>query len=265
MPKGYSQHRRGVQEHVRDGRMSMLDYAFHSWMIQNADPSTGILFTNAPQLAYESNTSRKLVQKYLCRLERGTYIRRFPRPRSHAKYAILINRFRCSRGPHKGMYLNAVGTKDWRQPIYDAVSRAVSRAVSTPLHKERARGDFRDLEKTTKPKTRPQTPRAPQPPATTETEQRRRIGERDLRFQREAEARISAGIGQGPALAPEIAVCCVECHQANPSDWKKSWDMGLNQLSRCWAGKGPRGADTYCPRNPKRVTTDTVSAFSTTA
>jgi hypothetical protein len=265
MPKGYSQHRRGVQEHVRDGRMSMLDYAFHSWLIQNADPSTGILFANAPQLAYESNTSRKLVQKYLCRLERGNYIKRFPRPRSHAKYPILINRFRCSRGPQKGMHLNAAATTNWTQPVYVTVSRAVSTEVSTQLHKERARGDFRDLEKNTKPKTRPQTPRAPSTPPVPESEKRRRIEERDRRLQQEQTVKANALVGEGPPLAPDVALCCLECHRANPTDWKKPWDMGSNQLNRCLAGKGPRGADTYCPRNPKRVTTDTVSAFSTTA
>ena len=222
--------------------MSMLDYAFHAWLLQLADPGTGILWTNAAQLSYETSTSRKLVQKYLCRLERGRYIKRFPRPRSHATYPILLNRFHCNRFPQRGMILNALKTTDWRQPVYEEVSRAVSREVSTPLHKERARGDFRDLETKAKSKTRPPTPRAPAAPPVPESEQRRRIEARDQRVHKETQIRAEAQIGAGPEM-PVIRVSCVECRL----------QLTGTQLNRCLKGKPPGGSGTSCLRNPKPV------------
>jgi hypothetical protein len=230
--------------------MSMLDYAFHAWLLQLADPGTGILWTNAAQLSYETSTSRKLVQKYLCRLERGRYIKRFPRPRSHATYPILLNRFHCNRFPQRGMILNALKTIDWRQPVYEEVSRAVSREVSTPLHKERARGDFRDLETKAKSKTRPPTPRAPAIPlpVSREPEQRRKIAARDQRLEREAEVRRETHVGgQAPIAWTAAAVSCLECRVV----------LNELQLARCLKGKGPWGSQTYCPRNPKPVSKDT--------
>jgi ribosomal protein S8 len=254
---GYVQIRRGILEHLRLGLISPTDKGFYETFIEMADPRTGILNSNAAELAFLCCSNRKTVQKFLCRLERKGYIKRFSTPRSHGKYAILINRYRCTLSPHKNMELNADKTTDWRFPIYEQVSRPGARESATPLHKERARGELR-IENKTKVKSRPPTPRAPTTPARrSETEQRRIVDARDNRQRKETEVRIATSVGKGPELPPDVAVCCIECHAANPTDWNTSWLMGENQFNRCLAGKPPRGSQSECPRHPKAVSVGT--------
>lgn len=254
---GYVQIRRGILEHLRLGLISPTDKGFYETFIEMADPRSGMLKSNAAELAFLCCSNRKTVQKFLCRLERKGYIKRFPTPRSHGKYAILINRYRCTLSPHKNMELNAEKTTDWRFPVYEQVSRLGAREGATPLHKERARGELR-IENKTKVKSRPQTPRAPtSPELRTETEQRRIVDARDGRLQKEAQARTEAQVGRGPDLPPDVSVCCIECRTAKPTDYDESWVMGANQFNRCLAGKPPRGSQSSCPRHPKAVSPQT--------
>ncbi len=232
--------------------MSFADQGFHDTIALLADPGTGILWANASQLALRLNKTRKLIQKYLCRLERKGYIKRFAVARSHDRYAILVNQYHCTLLPQRGKVLNAVKTTDWRAPVYEAVSRAVSRAVSTPYGTRARVENLENLEKTPKSKPAPRgaapTPPAPPlKPATPtnpayETEQRRKIEARDRREKSELEVSREARIGTGPGvnLATVVGVSCLECRA----------ELSTLQLNRCLSGKGPRGSQTYCPRNP---------------
>jgi hypothetical protein len=242
----------------------MMDYAFHAFLLQQAGAGTGFIRTNAGKLAKDTRTSRKVAQKYLSRLERGGYIKRFAIRRSRSLYPIAVNRYICSNSPHRGMMLNATLTTDWRNPVYEPVSRGGHKPVSTAGgkdRKERARGEveLKSLENKTKIKSRPQPPRAPAPtpfPVRTETEQRRIVAARDNRLQKEAEVRIAVGVGVGPRVGPDVEVCCIECHASNPTHWGSPWEMGWNQFHRCDAkGRPPRGPQSSCPRHPRPVST----------
>ena len=123
MRNGYVKFRRGILNHIRDGRMNATEFAVYSAMILDADPATGILMSSARALAFLFNgtLTERAARRALDSLENnpdGAYIKRFTRPGSHGNYPILINRFDCTAGARMGMRLNADATTDWREPVY---------------------------------------------------------------------------------------------------------------------------------------------------
>jgi hypothetical protein len=107
---GFAQIRRGIWEHVRDGRMSLSDYAVYSYIISQADTRTGMWQGSAGALAGELCISRRLARRFLERLSQGDYIKRFPVPGKHVCYPILVHKFLLTNGEHKGEQLNALSS-----------------------------------------------------------------------------------------------------------------------------------------------------------
>jgi hypothetical protein len=200
LTSGYYPRRRGVLEHIRDGRMSLLDNSFHDLLCLIADPATGIARTSAAHLHFDFGISRILAQKYLIRLESKGYIRRFRKARSKSRQIVLIHLYECTALPQKGMILNALATADWRQCVYEPVSRAVSRAVSRGVSTARLvyiENLNRSIELEKTPAAGAASPSNPagQIP---QTEKRRRVDQRTLRLAREMEAFKEAHVGEGP-------------------------------------------------------------------
>jgi hypothetical protein len=222
--------------------MSGLDLLFHLWLTKEADPGTGIVWVNAVHLAHALRLSRSLTQKHLIRLERGGYIKRFAVRRSSKFYPILVNRFHCTKSPHKGMELNATATVDYRVPVYSSRTHASKNTSAYAIWNARAETLILDIKPTPKPGRKPPRPPSPQP-GVREQEQRRKVGARDERLQREHETRIEAHVGAGPDR-PLVLVGCVECKR----------ELTSTQLNRCLVGKPPAGPGSECPRNPKKST-----------
>jgi uncharacterized phage protein (TIGR02220 family) len=66
--------RRGITEHVLEGRLTFEEYGLFSWICTMANPYTGILLTNFSQLSYQLRISREKA-RYLCNnLKRKRYI-----------------------------------------------------------------------------------------------------------------------------------------------------------------------------------------------
>ena len=107
---GFLQLRRGVFEHVRDGRMSLFDYAIHSYITSQADTRTGIWMGSAGALAGELSLSPRQARRFLERLSQGDYIKRFPVPGKHVCYPILVHKFAVTDGEHRGQQLNAIAS-----------------------------------------------------------------------------------------------------------------------------------------------------------
>ena len=107
---GYLPHRRGIWQHLRDGRMTLQDVAVHAYISSQADTRTGIWQGSAGALAGELCISRRLARRFLERLRKGDYIRRFPIPGRHVCYPILIHKFLLTDGEHKGEHLNALAS-----------------------------------------------------------------------------------------------------------------------------------------------------------
>jgi len=107
---GFLQLRRGVFEHVRDGRMSLFDYAIHSYITSQADTRTGVWMGSAGALAGELSLSPRQARRFLERLSQGEYIKRFPVPGKHVCYPILVHKFAVTDGAHRGEQLNATAS-----------------------------------------------------------------------------------------------------------------------------------------------------------
>jgi hypothetical protein len=107
---GYLQHRRGIWEHVKDGRMSLADVAVHLYIAEQADTRTGVWNGSAGALAGELCISDRMARRFLERLTRRDYIRRFPVPGKHVCYPILVHKFHVTNGEHKGEQLDAISS-----------------------------------------------------------------------------------------------------------------------------------------------------------
>jgi hypothetical protein len=107
---GFLPLRRGVFEHVRDGRMTTTEALAFIYICSQADTRTGIWKGSAKSLAGELGIPERTSRDVLEKLEHGDYVRRFATPGRHACYPILIHKFPISQGEHNGEQLNAVGS-----------------------------------------------------------------------------------------------------------------------------------------------------------
>lgn len=121
--RGWIQKRRGAVEHLRDGRLSLLQYGAHDLILALADIETGIWWGSAKALAANcgaGDISEREARHLLESLEKKGYIRRFSKKRGHGNYPILVDKFEISFGAKRGMRLNAATSNDWRNPIYES-------------------------------------------------------------------------------------------------------------------------------------------------
>jgi len=107
---GFLPHRRGIWQHVRDGRMTLQDVAVHQYIASQADTRTGMWMGSAGALAGELCISTRVARRFLERLSHGNYIKRFPIPGKHVCYPILVHKFLITNGEHKGELLNALAS-----------------------------------------------------------------------------------------------------------------------------------------------------------
>jgi hypothetical protein len=107
---GFLQLRRGLFEHIRDGRMSHLAALCFIYITTQADTRTGIWNGSAGALAGELSISARTCRGVLDRLSARGYIKRFPIPGKHSCYPILVHKFLVTDGKHRGLHLNAVAS-----------------------------------------------------------------------------------------------------------------------------------------------------------
>ncbi len=122
MSAGFVAKRREIVEHLQDGRLTLLEYGAYDLMILLADKRSGVWRGSAKALAANcgaGDVSDRQARHILEQLEKKRYIRRFPTPRSHRNYPILINKYLVRFGALSGMRLNAWASEDWRNPVYE--------------------------------------------------------------------------------------------------------------------------------------------------
>ena len=138
---GYVPKRRGVLDHLQEGRLTLLEYAAYDAMILLAEKSSGIWWGSAKALAAicgAGDLTERQARHLLESLENKGYIRRFATPRAHGNYPILIDKFQPTFGTQSGMRLNAAASDDWRHPVYDkCLEQGAERAPIRDLRKEK--------------------------------------------------------------------------------------------------------------------------------
>jgi len=108
---GFLQIRRGLWEHVRDGRMSITRALAFIYICSEADTRTGIWKGSAKSLSGELGIPERTARDTLEKMEHGDYIRRFAVPGRHSCYPILVHKFLITNGEHNGEQLNAIDSK----------------------------------------------------------------------------------------------------------------------------------------------------------
>jgi hypothetical protein len=107
---GFVPLRRGLWEHVRDGRMSVMEALAFIYICSQADTRTGIWKGSAGALVTELGFKPRTARDVIERLEHGDYIRRFLRPGERFCYPILVHKFAISQGEHDGEVLDALSS-----------------------------------------------------------------------------------------------------------------------------------------------------------
>lgn len=126
---GFLPLRRGLWEHVRDGRMSVTEGLAFVYICSQADTRSGIWKGCARSLSGELGIPGRTARDVLEKMEHGDYIRRFSVPGRHSCYPILIHKFAISQGEHDGEHLNALESKSPVDLAYFSREQGVERGV----------------------------------------------------------------------------------------------------------------------------------------
>jgi hypothetical protein len=127
---GFVPLRRGLWEHVRDGRMTITEALAFIYICSQADTRSGIWQGSAGALAGELGIAARTARDLLEKMEHGDYIRRFAVPGRHVCYPILVHKFPITQGEHNSEQLNALESKSSVELSY------VSREQSVEQHGE---------------------------------------------------------------------------------------------------------------------------------
>jgi hypothetical protein len=103
---GFLKLRREVLEHVRNGKMTHLEFNVFVYITSQADTRSGVWNGSANALAGEWALSPRAARRQLEALEAKGYLKRFPMRGSHLCYPVLVKRFLVTEGEHAGEFLN---------------------------------------------------------------------------------------------------------------------------------------------------------------
>ncbi len=107
---GFVPIRRGLWEHLRDGRMSPFEALAFVYICSQADTRSGIWKGSAGALVTELGFNSRTARDLLERMEHGGYIRRFVSQGMRHCYPILIHKFPITQGEHNGEVLDALSS-----------------------------------------------------------------------------------------------------------------------------------------------------------
>lgn len=146
---GFAKVRRGIVEHLQDGRIGPMEFSVYLLLILQADPETGVWHGSAGLLAAWCSMSPRTCRDSLEKLEQKGYIKRFHAKGKHASYPILIHRYECTDGAGKGTYLNAVDSSSYMDLKYercrDGAGERAGKRAGKYLEKKRSREKNKDL------------------------------------------------------------------------------------------------------------------------
>jgi hypothetical protein len=162
MSTGFLQLRRGLFEHVKDGRVSFFEASLYVAILSDANPSTGVCYGSAGLFAALYSLSSRTCRDALEKLEEKGYLRRFPTRGKHGSYPILVNKFRCSDGAMKGKYVNCSKSIDCNKITYDlcddGVNEGAVASVNEGVNDSAVRVDTRDKKQDINPLSLSATP-----------------------------------------------------------------------------------------------------------
>ena len=192
MSSGFLQLRRGIFDHVRDGRLTQMEAFVLIYMFSQADTRTGVWSGSAGALNGEIGIPLRNARRILENLSNNRYIKRFTVPGQKVCYPILLHKYRISTGEHIGQQLNAIDSisKD-RLQFFPREHNGGEDVQHSSSQRILETGDRRK-------NPRAQTARGILP--SLEDEQRRKLAARDRRLAMEDEVLRDAYVGAGPVV-----------------------------------------------------------------
>lgn len=125
---GFIRLRSGIWQHIKEGRITGIDFNVYCTLQQFAEWSTGICVTTADSLGAswqnlsDSKDKKETVQNSLRRLRENGYINYPEGSGRRGPYPVLIDKYEPTVGAAVGWQLNVNETTDVDNPIYDYVS-----------------------------------------------------------------------------------------------------------------------------------------------
>ncbi len=118
---GFSPIRRGLIEHIREGRFCPSDLGIYTFLLLTADWATGVCYSCAAGIASQFGDPglKELVQKALRRLRQNGYINYQRGHGQRGSYPILINKYEPTVGALCGTRLNAFAENGLDKPVYE--------------------------------------------------------------------------------------------------------------------------------------------------
>lgn len=208
MPKfsGFLQLRRGIFEHLRDGRLTHMEALALIYILTQADTRTGVWSGSAGALAGELGLRPRTARDLLERLSGGGYLKRFPVAGRHSCYPILIHKYQISTGEHNGEQLNAIASAS------KSDLRFFPREHDGEQHDEHGASQKKLDTGNRRQKPRAQTARATRPDQ--DEEYSRKQEARRRRLADEEEVRRELQVGAGPVVVrkmPSRSDSCADC------------------------------------------------------
>ncbi len=118
---GFLATRRGLLEHLRDGRLTLREKGAFQTICELAHWKTGVWWGSARALAAicgAGDITERQARKILESLEKAGYIRRFATPGIRASYGIVVDKYEVRVG--KLLYrVNAKATQDCEHPVLE--------------------------------------------------------------------------------------------------------------------------------------------------
>lgn len=118
---GFSPIRRGLIEHIREGKFCPSDLGIYTFLQLTADWSTGVCYTCAAGIASQFGDPglKELIQKALRRLRDNGYINYQWGHGQRGSYPILLNKYEPTVGELCGKRLNAFAGNSLERPVYE--------------------------------------------------------------------------------------------------------------------------------------------------
>jgi hypothetical protein len=127
MSRGWYPRRRGILEHLNNGRISLLDAAVHDFLCLTCNYRTGVATACAEKIRAlcPRGTSLRAVQRSLDRLEKIGWIKRFRTHGARGNYPILIGKYFVTDASQRWYSVNLEKTRDCQNVQFDIVTDEV--------------------------------------------------------------------------------------------------------------------------------------------
>jgi hypothetical protein len=145
--RGFIQIRRGLQEHLLDGRISLLELAVFTVILFQVDFKTGIWSGSAPRIVAAAPRGATLrgVQRVISRLAKIGFLKVFHQHGRRGNYKVLIHKYEPQSGALMGRRLNALISGCWWNPVYESCAETDTEdsAEAAPYLKEEKNKDLK--------------------------------------------------------------------------------------------------------------------------